>query len=102
MLARHLVVIPETWTLGGPFQALAPLPLDDGLVQALYKDVGLHVFSMTLLLGVGMGTFRTGLRAAGGSCKRRVNHALDVLSARVIPSCCRQCGNPGCQGGSQY
>ena len=59
------VVVPETWTPTWPFEALAPLPLDDGLVRALYEDVGLPVFHMTLLLGVGLGAVGAALRTAG-------------------------------------
>ena len=33
VLARYRVVVPDTWTPTGPFEALAPLPLDDGVVE---------------------------------------------------------------------
>ena len=65
MLARHRVAIPKTWSPTGPFEALAPLPLDDRLVRALYEDVGLPVFQMTLLLRVGLGAVTRGLKAVG-------------------------------------
>ncbi len=44
VLARYRVVVPDTWTPTGPFEALAPLPLDDGVVRALYDDIGLPMF----------------------------------------------------------
>jgi len=65
VLARYRVVVPETWTPTGPFEALAPLPLDDRTVRALYEDVGLPVFHMTLLMGVGLGAVRGALTMAG-------------------------------------
>jgi hypothetical protein len=34
-------------------------------VRVLYEDVGLPVFQMTLLLGLGMGAVRSGLKRAG-------------------------------------
>jgi transposase-like protein len=65
VLTRHRVVVPEEWSLTGPFESLAPLPLSRGLVTALYEDVGLPILHMSLLLGVGQGAVRSGLKAAG-------------------------------------
>jgi hypothetical protein len=73
VLARHRVVIPEAWSAAGPFEALAPLPLADALLGALYEDVGLPVFHMSLLLGVGLGAVRSGLRTPEWSFGRRGN-----------------------------
>jgi hypothetical protein len=56
VLARHGVVVPEEWSI-------APLPLPAGLVVALYEGVGLPIPHMSLLLGVGQGAVRSGLRA---------------------------------------
>jgi len=65
VLTRHRVVVPEEWSPTGPFESLAPLPLPTGLVTALYEDLGLPILHMSLLLGVGQGAVRSGLRAAG-------------------------------------
>ncbi len=65
VLTRHGVLVPEQWSPTGPFEALAPLPLPTGLVTELYEDVGLPVLHMSLLLGVGQGAVRSGLKAAG-------------------------------------
>src|SRR5579864_2247134 len=59
------VTIPEALTPKGPFEALAPLPIADGLLRALYVDLGLPVFHMSLLLEVGLGAVRSGLKRAG-------------------------------------
>jgi hypothetical protein len=65
VLTRHGVLVPEEWSPTGPFESLAPLPLPTGLVTALYEDVGLPILHMSLLLGVGQGAVRSGLKAAG-------------------------------------
>ena len=65
ILARYHVVIPEEWAPTGPFASLAPFPLASGLVTALYERVGLPIFHMSLLLGVGQGAVRGALKAAG-------------------------------------
>jgi hypothetical protein len=65
VLARCGVVVPEVWSPVGPFESLAPLPLPTRLVRELYEGVGLPILHMSLLLGVGQGAVRTGLRAAG-------------------------------------
>ncbi len=65
VLARHGVIVPGEWSLTGPFESLAPLPLPPGLVTALYEGVGLPILHMSLLLGVGQGAVRAGLKAAG-------------------------------------
>ena len=65
VLTRHRVVVPEEWSPTGPFESLAPLPLPTGLVTALYEGVGLPILHMSLLLGVGQGAVRSGLKAAG-------------------------------------
>jgi hypothetical protein len=59
MLASHGVVIPEEWTPTGPFESLAPLPLSPKLVAALYESVGLPMFHIALLLGVGVGSVKS-------------------------------------------
>jgi len=64
-LARYRVVVPEEWSLTGPFQSLAPLPLPPGLVTELYEGVGLPILHMSMLLGVGMGSVRSALINAG-------------------------------------
>jgi hypothetical protein len=64
-LARYRVVVPEEWSLAGPFQSLAPLPLPPGLVTELYEGVGLPILHMSMLLGVGMGSVRSALINAG-------------------------------------
>jgi transposase-like protein len=65
VLTRHGVVVPEAWNPTGPFESLAPLPLPTGLMTALYEGVGLPILHMSLLLGVGQGAVRSGLKAAG-------------------------------------
>jgi hypothetical protein len=65
VLARHGVLVPEEWSPTGPFESLAPLPLPIGLVTALYEGVGLPLLHMSLILGVGQGAVRAGLKAAG-------------------------------------
>ena len=64
VLARYEVTVPEEWAPAGPFESLAPLPLPTGLVTELYERVGLPVFHMSLLLGVGQGAVRSALRDA--------------------------------------
>ena len=64
-LARRGVLVPEEWSPAGPFESLAPLPLPTGLVRELYEEVGLPILHMSLLLGVGQGAVRSGLKAAG-------------------------------------
>jgi transposase-like protein len=64
VLARYEVTVPEEWAPVGPFESLAPLPLPTGLVTDLYERVGLPVFHMSLLLGVGQGAVRSALMAA--------------------------------------
>jgi transposase len=64
-LAHHGVVVPDEWTPAGPFESLAPLPLSMGLVTELYERVGLPIFHISLLLGVGRGAVRSGLKRAG-------------------------------------
>jgi len=64
VLARYEVTVPEEWAPVGPFASLAPLPLPTGLVTELYERVGLPVFHMSLLLGVGQGAVRSVLRVA--------------------------------------
>jgi predicted transcriptional regulator len=65
VLALHGVVIPDEWSATGPFESLAPLPLSKKLVKALYDMVGLPIFHISLLLGVGQGAVRSALIAAG-------------------------------------
>jgi hypothetical protein len=65
VLARHGVVVPEAWSPAGPFGSLTPLPLPTGLKRELYEVLGLPILHVSLLLGVGQGAVRTGLRAAG-------------------------------------
>jgi hypothetical protein len=65
VLTRHGVLVPEEWSPTGPFESLAPLPLPRGLVTELYEGVGLPILHMSLLLGVGLGAIRAGLKAAG-------------------------------------
>lgn len=64
-MKRHGVVIPEAWTPTGPFEALAPLPLDEVLVWALYEEMGLPVLQVSLFLGTEHEAVRSALRAAG-------------------------------------
>ncbi len=64
-MARYGVTIPEIWNPRDPLRALAPLPLEVGVVRGLYEDVGLPVFHMSLLLGVDMAAVRSGLRPPG-------------------------------------
>ena len=64
VLARYEVTVPEVWAPAGPFESLAPLPLPTGLVTELYERVGLPVFHMSLLLGVGQGGVRSALMDA--------------------------------------
>jgi transposase-like protein len=65
ILARHDVVVPEEWSPTGPFESLAPLPLPTALVTDLYEGAGLPILHMSLLLGVGQGAVRSGLKATG-------------------------------------
>ena len=65
VLALHGVVIPDEWSATGPFESLAPFPLSKKLVKALYDMVGLPIFHIALLLGVGQGAVRSALIAAG-------------------------------------
>jgi len=56
---------PAAWTRPGPLEAVAPLPLPDGLLQELYVRLGLSTFHIGILCGVGALAVVSGLRSAG-------------------------------------
>lgn len=65
VLRRHQVRLPgpQGWRRAGPRESYAPLPLANGLLRALYADVGLAMNEIAMLCGVGTGTVRSGLLA---------------------------------------
>jgi hypothetical protein len=90
VLARHGVLVPEEWSPTGPFESLAPLPLPTGLVTELYEGVGLPILHMSLLLGVGQGAVRAGVRAAGVALRpARAGRTVDDTTSRRLTA-----GNP--------
>ena len=69
-LRRNRVAIPSEWAPTGPFESLAPLPLSEELLRELYEEIGLAVYHIALLLGVGNGAARAGLLGAGIRLRR--------------------------------
>jgi hypothetical protein len=66
VLARHGVLVPEEWSPTGPFESLAPLPLLAGLVGGAVRGRGAADSPHEPFhLGVGQGSVRSGLKAAG-------------------------------------
>ncbi len=61
MLVTHGVALqdPDHWRSPGPTEALAPLPLEEDLLSELYSRLGLSMFHIELVCGVG----RTHVRA---------------------------------------
>jgi hypothetical protein len=84
VLTRHGVLVPEEWSPAGPFESLAPLPLPRGLVRELYESVGLPILHMSLLLGVGQGAVRSGLKAAGVDLRPKQGRTLDDTASRRL------------------
>ena len=66
-LRRHHVVLqdPLTWAKPSPVRSLAPLPLSRELLRDLYCEVGLSMYHISLLCGVGEGTVVSRLRRVG-------------------------------------
>jgi transposase-like protein len=69
-LRRNQVAVPGDWAPTGPFESLAPLPLSRELLRELYEEIGLAVYHIALLLGVGNGAARAGLLGAGIRLRR--------------------------------
>lgn len=56
---------PAAWARPGPFDTLVELPIPEGLLRALYVDVGLSAYHVALVCGVGTMAVATRLRAVG-------------------------------------
>lgn len=67
VLRRFAVALqdPDAWSRPGPLEAVAPLPLPDELLEALYVRLGLSAFHIGILCGVGALAVVSGLRATG-------------------------------------
>ena len=77
VLRKHEVIMLDldSWRPAGPFESFAPLPLSESLVRALYVELGLSMFHVSLLCGVStMGVltslqrYRVSLRQNGEPC----------------------------------
>lgn len=65
VLRKFDVRVPDDWREADPFTVYAPLPLDAGLLDRLYTEVGLSARHIAMLCGVGEGTINSQLARHG-------------------------------------